>query len=481
VVIKRHPLSFSARQLADSLVRPLAFLLIASLLLIGCGDGSASSDDAAPLHYPEPKQPTFTVAGAPQREVNKLAFGVNAFGVELHKQLAADSGADQRNLCFSPYGVHGSLAMLIMATQDQQNKRPKDETRKQLEAAMHLTMMNTELRGTSSTLLNQLYRQGKSNGAAQGGGAYRIYVANAIWAKQGVEYDKAYLDHIRQFWASSFHVADFVDHRDDAELEMNQLIAKQTGGRVRDGVLSEKVRSDSELIVTNALQLQADWNVPFVVTGAGSISFEQVDGARVDVPTMVGRGEFEYVETDAYQLMKVPTKNKQLAMLLWLPKAEGNGLRGLEESMSFERMLEVMRKMKPTKMKVELPRFAGRSRVGLDKALRALGVRNAFEAGHLDFEPIGTDQKGGGLRLTNVFHAASVRVDESGCHAQLKTGKVAKTDADNAAKVQVATGDATSTTQEAVMVRFDRPFLYAIQHQLNGAFLLMGRVADPQP
>jgi serpin B len=230
--------------------------------------------------------------------------------------------------------------------------------------------------------------------------------------------------------------------------------------------------------------LQADWAVSFEMKRTSDASFKRQDGSVVKVPMMVGGGEFGYADADAYQLVKLPLKDKQLAMLLWLPKDESDGLLAMEKGMSFEGMLEVMRKMNLKKLNVTLPRFRSRYREGLADALKAMGVKKAFAAGHLDFETIGKDQNGQGLALANVFHFASVRVDEMGCHAQARSGEGSDKEKEAVEARDGSKQLALAKVEDGVSdvlkeVRFDRPFVFAIQHQASGAFLLMGRVTDP--
>ena len=91
----------------------------------------------------------------------------------------------------------------------------------------------------------------------------------------------------------------------------------------------------------------------------------------------------------------------------------------------------------------------------------ALGVRDVFDTSVSDFTPLAADAEA--LAVTQVQHAARVKIDEEGCEAAAFTAIMA---------------DATSAMPEdlpVVEMELDRPFAFAITGA-DGLPLFVGAV-----
>ena len=75
---------------------------------------------------------------------------------------------------------------------------------------------------------------------------------------------------------------------------------------------------------------------------------------------------------------------------------------------------------------------------------------------------------GNSLRISEVLHRTYVDVDEKGTEAAAATAVLM---APTAVPVQ---------PRKPLVVKVDRPFLFAIQHRPSGACLFIGRVVDPR-
>jgi serpin B len=107
----------------------------------------------------------------------------------------------------------------------------------------------------------------------------------------------------------------------------------------------------------------------------------------------------------------------------------------------------------------------------LSEALKQLGMPRAFNdpPGTADFDRMAPRRPDDYLYISEVFHKTFLALDEKGTEA--------------AAATAVAMMRATSAIMEKpqpVVVRVDRPFLFAIQHRESGACLFLGRMNDPR-
>ena len=108
-----------------------------------------------------------------------------------------------------------------------------------------------------------------------------------------------------------------------------------------------------------------------------------------------------------------------------------------------------------------LPKFDVDFDLSLIDALQTMGVTDVFDPQRSDFSPL-TDDK---LLVSQVQHAARVRIDEEGCEAAAFT------------VIDVRAAEAPSQEPEELDFVCDRPFLFAVTGQ--GGTLFVGAVSDP--
>jgi serpin B len=117
----------------------------------------------------------------------------------------------------------------------------------------------------------------------------------------------------------------------------------------------------------------------------------------------------------------------------------------------------------PYSLGVYLPRFKAATHADLIPALKALGMKVAFDPGAADFSGISKQER---IFIGAVVHEANIDVDEKGTEAAAATAVVGDT------------GGGPSPIKE-LSLRFNRPFLFFVRDVDTGAILFMGRVVDP--
>ena len=97
-------------------------------------------------------------------------------------------------------------------------------------------------------------------------------------------------------------------------------------------------------------------------------------------------------------------------------------------------------------VKLSIPKFDVDSDLDLCAMLAKLGVTDVFDPSKSDFKPL-TDQNG--LAVTDIEHAARVKIDEQGCEAAAFTAITVK-------------GAAFLPEQEIIEFSCDRPFFFSV-------------------
>ncbi len=111
-----------------------------------------------------------------------------------------------------------------------------------------------------------------------------------------------------------------------------------------------------------------------------------------------------------------------------------------------------------------LPKFKVSSGFKLAPALKALGLKDAFDPKRADFS--GMDGRAHWLHLSAVLHQAFIEVNETGTEAA-------------AATFFAPLGASMEARPVTWEFRANHPFLFLIRERATGSLLFMGRVVEP--
>jgi serpin B len=179
---------------------------------------------------------------------------------------------------------------------------------------------------------------------------------------------------------------------------------------------------------------------------------------------------FSYAEVDGIQVLELPYGDRDLSMVVLLPKRVG-GLAKLEACLSVSDLNKWYTALAPQSVEVFFPKFRLTGQFALAEVLKAMGMATAFDITTADFS--GIKDMGAciviPLCISEVIHKAFVEVNEEGTEA--------------AAATMASTVYLSSVVHAPVPVpvfRADHPFVFLIRHKKSGSILFMGRVANPE-
>jgi serpin B len=226
----------------------------------------------------------------------------------------------------------------------------------------------------------------------------------------------------------------------------------------------------TRLVLANAIYLKALWAATFSESATQPKPFHVRARESLNVPMMNRVASFGYARREGLVAVALPYVGGDLQFLILLPD-KVDGLPEIERKLSAD-LLAQCAKLESQDVDFELPKFKLEPpTVALAEKLKAMGMRFAFNepSGSANFDRIAPRQPNDYLYLSNVFHKTFIAVDEKGTEAAAAT----------AATMMLATGLARPKPPP-IIVKVDRPFLYAIQHVPSGACLFLGRVTDPR-
>lgn len=237
---------------------------------------------------------------------------------------------------------------------------------------------------------------------------------------------------------------------------INAWVAESTAGQIEELLPSGSLNTLTRLVLTNAIYFKGGWLTPFDKGKTQDLPFQTPAGEK-NVPTMQLVGTFPYSEVDGHQLVVLPFNGRRWGMVIILPPRE----RGWKPSTHRDVFSDWF---EPTESQValSLPRFKVRGTTPLKKRLSNMGLALAFSK-QSDFSGIDGSKN---LVIDEVYHEATVAVDEEGAEASAATAVVART---------------RGGAPERVEMKVDRPFGFAIidleSPRLEPLFL--GQVTDP--
>ena len=389
-------------------------------------------------------------------ELGELVRGNNAFAFDLYRTLSGSEG----NLFYSPFSISQALAMTSAGA--------RGETLRQMEATLHHRLPQSSLHPAFNALDRTLASRGQEPGGApsddsEGGQYFRLNTANALWGQDGYHFLPDFLDLLAEHYGAGMMAVDFMGAPDESRLRINDWVAQETEGKVKDLLAPRVIEDSTRLVLTNAIYFNASWVWQFNPSRTEVRPFHLAVGDTVEVPMMTQTSQkfYGYARGDGYKAVDVPYSWGEMSMTILLPD-EGS-LEEFEGSLDTETLNRIVDEIEIDYITLTMPLFEFESEFSLDDTLAEMGMPDAFGGG-ADFSGMTGSRD---LWISEVVHKAFVSVDEEGTEAAAATG--------------VAVMALSGPSKEPIEVTVDRPFIFLIRDIETGTVLFLGRVSNPGP
>jgi serine protease inhibitor len=182
----------------------------------------------------------------------------------------------------------------------------------------------------------------------------------------------------------------------------------------------------------------------------------------VSVNMMARGGQYEYVQVDGYQAIRLPFgKKASVSMVILLPD-EYEGLVTLQEKLA-EDPTRLTQPFEKRPGRVELPRVNIEYQTSLNDSLQRIGMNEAFIPNSADFSGIAPTPPN--LFINSVSHKSFLEMTEQGTVAAAAT------------KVEMLAGSAPA--EDPFHMTMNRPFLLAIVDNETDSILFVGTIMNP--
>ena len=357
----------------------------------------------------------------------------DAFGIALLQRLAPQN--KNGNVFISPVSIGMALAMAA------------DGARGQTRAAMAKTLgiSASAFAVANGALMSVL----GANHDAQ------VAVANALWTRQDIPPNPSYVSLLKSRYGAQAQALQFGNP--SAAATINEWTKAHTLGLIPQ-ILTQTSRSDFAYL-TNAIAFKADWTQQFKKSDTHPRQFTNGDGSVHNVPMMSQTGEFSELDGASYRALRMTYGKGGYAAYIILPNAKAGTASAIANlsAASFDKMAGTM---KPQQLEIVVPKFTAHYATSLVPVLKALGMGIAFSAA-ADFSVMHAPPPG--LEISEVNHAAYVRVDEKGTTAAAATA------------VGIRMTAIMAPPKQFVV---DHPFLFALRDERTGTLLFLGAIND---
>jgi serpin B len=383
-------------------------------------------------------------ASAAPEDATAAAAAINAFGLELYRQVAADGG----NVVVSPASIALALAMARAGA--------RGATAAEMDAVLHdvasdanaawLNALDQALAGRSGTFEDDAGRDHEVT----------LRIANSTFGQRGMSLVPAYLEGLATRFGAGVRLVDYVTETEAARQLINGWVDDQTEHRIPELLVPGVITTDTRLTLVNAIYLKAAWQTPFAEQSTKPGTFTLADGSTVEVPMMATTTELPYAAGDGWQAVELPYIGGSLGLTVIVP----GDLAAFEATLTPDQLTAIVGDLRQSEVTLGLPKFGIETKAMLADVLTALGMPSAFDPGRADFSGITTEEA---LYISDVVHQANIEVDEKGTTAAAATAVVMR----------------GTSVPDHVTLQVDRPFLFALRDGPTGTILFLGRVSDP--
>lgn len=425
----------------QNILLSLLALLGAFFVVAGCAFSGASglAENPPPSSTVPPPKPVLVKVS------EELVLINNQLALDLYQSLQQTD-----NVFFSPYSLTRSFAMLYPGA--------RAETAQALDEYFGFSGLGAtlpqEMQNLDATLMSRSFEKDGPNTFPQ------LTFAQALWIQEGMALNPDYQELLQTYFGVPVSFADFAQEPDHAREAVQQWVSEQSAGLLQNSLPAEIVRTDTKMILANAVYFNAAWRFPFDKEIEGK--FHSLEGTVWPTQMITKLGGVQYARGENFQAIELPYSNRQLAMMIIVP--DEGAFETVENQLTLFLIQEISATFKVHSMNLTLPIFQFQADLPLKNLFMDNGLDILFDATRADFSGITSSVS---LVLDEIIHKTSIRVDASGTEAAGMTLN---------AWIEV---EGPPPAEFDLLI--DRPFIFLIRDLPTQTFLFVGRLMNPTP
>lgn len=356
------------------------------------------------------------------------------FGARLYRAVASRTDG---NVLLSPFAASAGMLALLSGT--------GGPTQNQLLQGLTLTGLDPQsLPDLFQTLRNTVLQASPSLNLQQGA---------ALFLDQSFQVPAAFQDLVQTKFGGKAQSLSYATPADAVDT-INRWVLDLSRDQVQDVLTS--LDPQTQLLLFSAASYQMRFSPSFNSSLTQDERFF-VDKYHVVMVPMMFRADKYFLAYDGgvkAGVLKLPMADGA-AMLVVLPD-EDVDVTAVEDEVTSEKIRAWIRRLKKTKLEVQLPVFQAKRSYSLKDVLQTLDISQVFQ------EDADLSNMGGasGTKLSQVYHVSAAVMDNSSDDAS-------------------SGGGATVFSSPPPRLTFNRPFIYVIYQESSGSLLFIGRVVNP--
>lgn len=372
---------------------------------------------------------------------SRLVSANTKFGFSLFAEVAKQDAG--KNILISPASVGLALAMTYNGA--------VGETKQGMERAL-------EIQGMNHQQLNQAYSRLRA-ALESADPKIQLSIANSLWGKKGITFNPDFIERNKQYYGAEVAALDFDDP--GAPGTINSWVSDNTKGKI-DKII-DRIDARAILFLINAIYFKGAWGAEFDKAKTREEPFTTLAGKQKRHPLMHQSGKYRYYEGKGFQAVSLPYGGGRVSMYIFLP-AKNSSLVEFQKSLTPANWDSWMTEFAETNGEIGVPRFRVEYEIGLNDALKALGMGIAFDPDRADFS--GIVESSEKVFISRVKHKTFAEVNEEGTEAAAATS------------VEMSVTSAMRPRKPFRMI-VDHPFFCVIRDNTTGTLLFTGSIVDP--
>ncbi len=363
----------------------------------------------------------------------------NAYSLNLYKSFNSNS----ENTVLSPFGISTCMAMSYIGSEG----KTQEDIAKEMNFITPFGVL------FSFKQLIKRYQIYKSNDI-------NLLIGNSLWANSNYDLQKKYKNMLKMNFAAHVQSINMSSNNERNAKAINRWIKKSSNFNIRNIISPENISEFDNLIYTNYVYLNGNWENPFNEQFTSKHNFYNADSSKTKVDFMNQTSYLRYNENNVFQILELPYSGRNISMIIILPKKTSD-LDSIENELTPVNFDFWNGELYTKLVSVSLPKFRIEFSQDLAPFIRDKGVELAFSEDG-DFSKISKDK----VFISKVIQKTIIEVDEN------KNSNFTEL---------VVTPEQLKNSKDKSFIRFNanHPFLFIVKDNLNNSILLVGKLIYP--
>ncbi|RLD68183.1 MAG: hypothetical protein DRI95_03600 [Bacteroidetes bacterium] len=366
--------------------------------------------------------------------------------VERNNQFAVDYykifNMPGENIVLSPFGASNCMAMAYIGSEG--------ETQAQIAKQMHFITPFGVLYSFKQLIKRlQTYKSKEIN----------LLVGNALWANQDIQLEKKYKNLLKVNFLAHVQSLPFKNSDKKSTKQINRWAKKMSNYNVRSLVRPETINENSQLIYTNFVYLNGDWENPFNEEFTCKDDFFLPDSSVRKIDFMNQTAYLKYNENNIFQIIELPYSGRNISMIIILPK-NMEGIDSIENAMNPINFDFWTTELYTKLVSVSLPKFKSEFRQDIVPVISEMGCDLPFN-GEANLKIISENN----TNISKIIQHTLIEVAENRSR--------------NLTQLFIDPNEPGIKSTNFIRFNANHPFIYIVRDNLNKSILLMGKVISP--